>query len=591
MITNAGGLGILCADACEAAGLELPTPHARRRATALAAFLPSEASVANPIDMLGSATAASYEKALPLILADPGVDALIVLFVPPVAVTADDVGAAIAAAAAAGPPDKPVLASIIAAGGTPATLGGVPSFAYPESAASALGRACQRADWLRTLDRDRAGAARDRPRRRGGDRRRALDGATDALARRPPTRGRCSRPTGSRSSASAWSTAPTTQSPRPPSSAIPVVVKTAAAGAHKTEQGGVALDLEDEAAVREAVERIGLPGARAADGEGLRGAARRRRPGSGLRAARRVRPGRRLRRADRRRRASGSRRSPTSTPRSSSPRGKAGTLVAGFRGAPGVGQPRARRPRAAARPARRGPARGGRARPQPGARARAGLRRRRRAHPREPRGRRSAAASRRGEPEASPRRSIRPSAACRRQESGPHPRRRALRERVLGERGGSRGSRASASSCSASRTACSCRSASSPASPAPSRRLDRGDRRRPRRGGGGRARDGHGRLPGEPGREPALRERDRRTSRPSWPTIPAIEVEELVLLLREDGLSEPTTRASRASGSRRRRTRCIKTKVEKELGLPYGDDRDGRAATRSSSASPTRSPP
>ena len=39
----------------------------------------------------------------------------------------------------------------------------------------------------------------------------------------------------------------------------PVVVKTAAAGAHKTEQGGVALDLEDEEAVREAVERIGLP--------------------------------------------------------------------------------------------------------------------------------------------------------------------------------------------------------------------------------------------------------------------------------------------------------------------------------------------
>ena len=39
----------------------------------------------------------------------------------------------------------------------------------------------------------------------------------------------------------------------------PVVVKTAAAGAHKTETGGVALDLGDEAAVREAVERIGAP--------------------------------------------------------------------------------------------------------------------------------------------------------------------------------------------------------------------------------------------------------------------------------------------------------------------------------------------
>jgi acyl-CoA synthetase (NDP forming) len=39
----------------------------------------------------------------------------------------------------------------------------------------------------------------------------------------------------------------------------PAVVKTAAAGAHKTETGGVALDLRDEAAVRAAVERIGAP--------------------------------------------------------------------------------------------------------------------------------------------------------------------------------------------------------------------------------------------------------------------------------------------------------------------------------------------
>jgi acyl-CoA synthetase (NDP forming) len=40
---------------------------------------------------------------------------------------------------------------------------------------------------------------------------------------------------------------------------FPAVIKTAAAGVHKTEQGGVALDLRDEEAVREAVERIGLP--------------------------------------------------------------------------------------------------------------------------------------------------------------------------------------------------------------------------------------------------------------------------------------------------------------------------------------------
>ena len=51
---------------------------------ALAAALPAEASVANPVDMLGSATAENFDTALPLILADPGIDAVIALFVPPV---------------------------------------------------------------------------------------------------------------------------------------------------------------------------------------------------------------------------------------------------------------------------------------------------------------------------------------------------------------------------------------------------------------------------------------------------------------------------------------------------------------------------
>ena len=93
-MTNAGGLGILCADACAAAGLALPELAEETR-EALAAVLPAEASVANPVDLLGSATEATYEAALPLLLADPGIDALIVLFVPPVVAGAEEVAAAI----------------------------------------------------------------------------------------------------------------------------------------------------------------------------------------------------------------------------------------------------------------------------------------------------------------------------------------------------------------------------------------------------------------------------------------------------------------------------------------------------------------
>ena len=69
VLTNAGGLGILCADACEAAGLELPELGPETVA-ALRDVLPAEASVANPIDMLGSATETTYEDVVPLVLAD-----------------------------------------------------------------------------------------------------------------------------------------------------------------------------------------------------------------------------------------------------------------------------------------------------------------------------------------------------------------------------------------------------------------------------------------------------------------------------------------------------------------------------------------
>ena len=90
VLTNAGGLGILCADACDAAGLELPELTDETR-EALAAILPSEASLANPIDLLGSATGATYARALPHILRDQGIDAVIVLFVPPVVAGAEEV--------------------------------------------------------------------------------------------------------------------------------------------------------------------------------------------------------------------------------------------------------------------------------------------------------------------------------------------------------------------------------------------------------------------------------------------------------------------------------------------------------------------
>jgi acetyl coenzyme A synthetase (ADP forming)-like protein len=150
VITNAGGLGILCADACEANGLDLPelAEETRQR---LRALLPAEASVANPVDMLASGSAGSYGEVLSTVLADPGVDAVVVLFIPPLVTQAADVARALVAACDP-PPAKPVLACFVGVEGIQSALTGataIPSYRYPETAARALGHAARYAAWLR----------------------------------------------------------------------------------------------------------------------------------------------------------------------------------------------------------------------------------------------------------------------------------------------------------------------------------------------------------------------------------------------------------------------------------------------------------
>jgi acetyl coenzyme A synthetase (ADP forming)-like protein len=259
VLTNAGGLGILCADACDAAGLELPdlTPETR---DALAGVLPREGSLANPVDMLGSATGATYERAIPPLLADRRLDALIVLFVPPVVAGAPEVAGAIRRAVEGADSDKPVLAVVMSAEGTPLELleSEVASFPYPESAARALGLAAERAEWLRRpagtvpeldgLDTEAARRIVDE----------ALAGSSEAWLDPRRTRellGAYGVPlVPERSAESAGEAVAAAKE-----LGYPVVVKTAAAGAHKTESGGIALDLRDEAQVRAAVQRIGAP--------------------------------------------------------------------------------------------------------------------------------------------------------------------------------------------------------------------------------------------------------------------------------------------------------------------------------------------
>jgi acetate---CoA ligase (ADP-forming) len=149
VITNAGGPGIMAADAIEQAGMRVGTltPAA---AEALAGALPAAASVANPIDVLGDADPARYAAALRAAMQDDAVDAVVVLLTPQ-AVT-DPAGVARAMAGAASG-TKPVVAAFmggedVQAGRAILAESAIPDYPAPERAVKALHAMTQYAAWL-----------------------------------------------------------------------------------------------------------------------------------------------------------------------------------------------------------------------------------------------------------------------------------------------------------------------------------------------------------------------------------------------------------------------------------------------------------
>ena len=118
--------------------------------------MPAEASLSNPVDLLGSATAETYASALPPIVADDEVDAVIVLFVPAAEVAAADVAASVANVRAGA--EKPIVPVILAAETQPG------SFSVPRvgGAGAWPGGGARRV--AAPARRHRAEGRRDRPR-------------------------------------------------------------------------------------------------------------------------------------------------------------------------------------------------------------------------------------------------------------------------------------------------------------------------------------------------------------------------------------------------------------------------------------------
>jgi acetyltransferase len=141
VITNAGGPGIMAADAIEERGLTFAKLSDETKKK-LAANLPAAANVHNPVDVLGDALADRYEFALDVVLDDSNVNSVIVLLTPQAMTQAKETAAAVVRIAAK-KKGKPVLACFLGAakvaeGVQVLRRGSIPQYDSPESAVATL---------------------------------------------------------------------------------------------------------------------------------------------------------------------------------------------------------------------------------------------------------------------------------------------------------------------------------------------------------------------------------------------------------------------------------------------------------------------
>ena len=154
IITNAGGPAILCTDACEAGGLSVPE-LSKATTAALSAFLPPAASVKNPVDLIASATPEHYTNAITTLLAANEVDALIVLYISltvgDAAGIANGILRGISTARQTGSADIPIYICWMAEGDLERTFQtaseNIPTFPLPEHPAVVLSKACRYEAW------------------------------------------------------------------------------------------------------------------------------------------------------------------------------------------------------------------------------------------------------------------------------------------------------------------------------------------------------------------------------------------------------------------------------------------------------------
>ncbi len=152
IVTNAGGPGIMATDACIRNGMELAKFQEYTKKS-LKFQLPPAASIKNPVDVIGDAKHDRYRSALDAVTADEGVDQIVVIVTPQTMTDVIEIADVICETKEFC--DKPLVACMMGLAdvspGVDRLRGkGIPTYVFPEDAMRALSAKVQFAKWLRS---------------------------------------------------------------------------------------------------------------------------------------------------------------------------------------------------------------------------------------------------------------------------------------------------------------------------------------------------------------------------------------------------------------------------------------------------------
>jgi acetyl coenzyme A synthetase (ADP forming)-like protein len=149
VITNAGGPGIIAADTAERLGIELPHMN-KESLDAMVAKLPPNASIFNPVDVIGDATSERYAAVLEQAAQDPNIDAMLVILTPQAMTDMERTADVVIRTAKS--TDKPIITSFMGEKRVRSAIdrlkaASIPNFSYPELAVKAFKRLSDYRSW------------------------------------------------------------------------------------------------------------------------------------------------------------------------------------------------------------------------------------------------------------------------------------------------------------------------------------------------------------------------------------------------------------------------------------------------------------